>query len=1086
MSLLKPDQKPTVTDTVLFNLPTHVLDGCFGADPYMVNSVTIYFLDVNVVTSEHDKQYDQPIFNPIFRTAYEQSQKIACANPTEANLAAAADAKAKMELNKTTVPIYYSDATPVLTLGTSDYPAWLSSDPSHAFITHVTEDSMGQTQYGHFQYAWTPIGMDPGNYFICWTWTPYPAGQTLTAHTPFSLYGDQALTTAIPTHQTPPHKWETLFERWLPNMFKQFWTANDLTPEVLRGWNVVNAEMFTMLENLAVQLIDITDASVTPESILSILAQSFGVTLRSSDPTLWRRQIGQTIPQAKMKGTLKGLINALDMAGIQLQQFTRYWQVISPNTWQESFLIDQPDVGALCHLPLSKTPYMADTTNWELYFRSHKKTEWQQLPMDYIQVTQNPPTVIGCTANTKPGETLIIWLGDQMTPPIKLRDYDEIRIVYPIRQVLEQELETYIRTLPLMDERDSKQGVVQWKNPPDPLHKNEPCNFPNVMFPPKDWNTRLIAEDDPYFSLVVATRQPYFDPVTFGWIRTEFAYSENAYGMEEYDGSTRESQNPCDIGADFVSQCSSCQSSCFAVDVAMTNLSDDRILETKSIITDNTPFHAVLYLMNVSGAVNDFVLPPAESIECLASIDIEQFVLSGQGQMVFNRYMQPEFQLYRSSDGGQAITNYAPAQTITNETVTNVAGTGYSDMVVLFSPDANLIGVRTDPTLNFLEILGAETLTFQISPIDEHHAEIIDTFGHLTQPLNVSPFTFRLSTLERAASNVSITQDNYVTLSDGTLQFTFMNIQTSVTNPGFPWSVMLSTGTYQIADILPNGNLVLSDPSRTLSTSSQSSVSYTLYDHNNAVMATSIQGILHVTNRALVNVQVANPSIPSVPSVTNIGDYLFYGGNWFQVSDFVAGSPQQFYITGWTSGDVAGANVSLYRRIVDGATGSWSYQGLQLLTTKNYEVGLNIMNGANPPTVQLESNSFMENFLVLIGTDYYAISGISGNTITLVGPAQSWKTLSAGGQSVTFSIIQYTKIPFTVQPQEYPPTPGYEFNKYDRRGQEMITVDITQIESGTTVDSSLTASMLNTPKGGVVDTVTQQESIQVKIEWFDD
>ena len=91
--------------------------------------------------------------------------------------------------------------------------------------------------------------------------------------------------------------------------------------------------------------------------------------------------------------------------------------------------------------------------------------------------------------------------------------------------------------------------------------------------------------------------------------------------MDTYNGSLRNSVTPCDIDKDFLDECSYGQSSKFNVDLEIENLSDDRIAETKEIIREYSPFHAMLHQMRVTGKVNDFILPPNETVDYLIKGD---------------------------------------------------------------------------------------------------------------------------------------------------------------------------------------------------------------------------------------------------------------------------------------------------------------------------------------------------------------------------------------------------------------------------------------------------------------------------------
>jgi len=52
---------------------------------------------------------------------------------------------------------------------------------------------------------------------------------------------------------------------------------------------------------MANQLIDLFDANALHESLLNYLSNLFAIKLRSSDPTLWRRQIKEAIPLFKKR-----------------------------------------------------------------------------------------------------------------------------------------------------------------------------------------------------------------------------------------------------------------------------------------------------------------------------------------------------------------------------------------------------------------------------------------------------------------------------------------------------------------------------------------------------------------------------------------------------------------------------------------------------------------------------------------------------------------------------------------------------------------------------------------------------------------
>ena len=203
--------------------------------------------------------------------------------------------------------------------------------------------------------------------------------------------------------------------------------------------------------------------------------------------------------------------------------------------------------------------------------------------------------------------------------------------------------EDYIRSLPLADQRDPRDQI----------------------YPLVNWNVRVIEEDDAFFDSVIPHRHPFYDDVIYGHVRTEFPYSENIYNMEEYNGSIRESTNPCHIDRDFIDNCSACRSSMFNIDIEISNLSNIRVTEAIEIIKDYAPFHAVLHTVNFSGGMSDYVQPPIETISCLIRYLQNDTVVVGQYS--FNRAMESDNVVTRSDLAEM------------NAVVTNLPGTFYNE-----------------------------------------------------------------------------------------------------------------------------------------------------------------------------------------------------------------------------------------------------------------------------------------------------------------------------------------------------------------------------------------------------------------------
>lgn len=1058
MAIKRIDENPTIADQIVFDILTPFpntlgnVDECFNANPYVVDNVVIYFLERDFASTNFG-EYDSKIVNSTVQEQLDAAKKEACANPnpTVDQLNKIIELNQAVIKNTTTNKVYYKDAVPVATFGTPDFPAWLSTDTTNALITNIPTDASGNPQYGHFKLEWNPVGQREGDYFICWTYTPNPAGDSISKHNYFYLGGSGKVTTAIPTHITVPNKYETLLDRYTPEVFKMKFVENDLTPEVFQEYNMATAKFFTLLEDLSNQIIDLLDANAVQEPILPLLAAHFGVKLRSNDPTLWRRQIKNAIPLFKKKGTSDGLKMALAQAGINLKKLTRYWQIVSQYTWQEAF---EAQEDGQTEFMLSKEAVLpVDILNTEVFWRGANDPEWTQLTTDYVEL--GSVTNLGCDGK----RTSLTWLGGNLSfGPIILKQGDWIRVIYKVKEVpnlTQQNIEEYIRTLSLADQRDER----------------------NQIFPLKNWNVRVLEEDDPLFDILIPNRHPFHDPVIFGRVRTEFAYSENVYNMEEYNGSTRDSTDPCDIDRTFIDPCGACLGSKFSLDLEIEQLSNDRISEAREIVKEYSPFHAVLHSLNLSGAVNEIVRPPVEDITALITYDFEEFAICN-GEMIFNRSMNYADQLRRNA--------------LTNATVpiTGASATAYNTAINLYSPDYGLekIGIDPNPALTVLEVMApsANAGTYEVQNPSSHHVEIVTPIP--TEPVDESAFTFRLSMekVQKASSNIY--QDNIKTFKDDNVNLGNYQIksQWDVDNDpsytGGAWKIMVGITSHNILNVLPNGTLELDDPTNVLPNVSTTGITYTLLTDTATVVTAGTTGHLLVKARAIVEmtgtilVRGASAIVDDLRNVMSAGDYAKIGSNQYRVTGFVPGQTRQFYIEGYNLGDVTGTSITVYRRLIDNAVGSFHYSGLKLITATNEEVNLNIQNGDNPPVVPLENNSFKENYLFLIGSKYYAIAEINGTNITLSGPMQTWTT---AGTPVTYDVNKFSKVSVVIPDRDRPPMPGYEFEFIDRRGNDVVE---RQIEI---VSPVMMASVLNAGNDQIVESINQKESVSFTIEYDD-
>lgn len=1009
------DENPITGDLVVIPLNTPDADGCYLANPYRVDNVKIFYVERDY-SNRNYSQYDQKIYDDTLKTQLDAAIAAACADPSDENLAEVEKLSTLAESTSYTQSFYYNEAKTIAIYGNEDYPAWLSTDPDseNNSIVNIDEDEEGNAQYGRFELTWDTGRAREGDYFVCWTWTPNYAGNPLVDSLHFSLSGNTQLTTSIPTHFTNPNKYYTLMERYLPEMFKLKLGDEDLTPEVLQELNNSVADGFTFLENLANQIIDLIDSNATHEAYLPLLGNLFDLKLKTQDPTLWRRQIKNAVSLYKKKGTYNGLVEALAQAGITMTRFARLWQVLSKYTYQDAFVYSDSnsfDLTRIAVLPI-------DTDNFELYLRAADADTWTQLDETYVSF------------NTSDGVTTMTWIDDPLTVG------DEIRVVYQFNEVPnigEQNVEDYIRTLPLADQRDEF----------------------DQEYPLKNWNIRVIEEDDPLLDLVLPMKHPFFNSLFYGKIRTEFPYSENIYNMEEYNGSTRDSLDPCDIDKDFMDFCESCLGSKFTIDLEIENLSNDRILEAQDILEEFMPFHSLLHSINITGTMNEFVPTPVEDMDILASMRDSEYILAGNAQTIFNRSMTSTSQFKRNE----------LASVI--DVVLNGTGNGYNTEVCLFSPNTLLHpALNPNSAYNYLEVLSpsGNAGTYGLSNIERHYAEVATS---VAEPIDTSAFTFRLSNLRATKTGGAIYQDDVFNFSDANFDFWKLSIKTQwdVDNTdysGGPWKVAISaySDEYEIINILSDGSLILNDPSQTLPTSNTSNINYILKKDDNSTVVTSSSGRLVVKRRGRVDMTGSisvNGNTVTLNDVRDLMDsyhdsgsnhYVKYLTTQYLFDGFVEGSTGAFYIADYTAGDAVGVNFYLYQRLINNEKGYFAYRGAKIITSDNHETGLGICNGENAGTLfaavdaqgdnyilQKDDDHFYQNYLILINSNYYAISKIDGTSIWLVGPEITWEL---AGTAITYDILWYSKAPVSIPERDYPITPGHDFDFIDRRGNEVI------------------------------------------------
>jgi hypothetical protein len=574
------NESPTTDDAILFTLETPGADGLLRA-PAKIERIVVSKIE------QGRGEQKLSLVNTALEERFKQLRKEASEDPCQENILRFRDAKYKMDLATVEQPVY-KEAVPIYTLGAKDEPIW-TPDIQNRVKKTDTE--------GVFEFEWEQQALTQGDYTIQWTWVTQEE-EYMSWQQSFSLSDPRHVLTDKPMRYTPEDKYEMLLNLYTPEMYKARLKTSDITPETLTKLNWVVAKGFTFLEDMANRLLDMTDPGLADESLLPLLANFFNLRLTSEDPTRWRRQILRATQLNKRKGTLMGLTEALDQAGIRLLKITRLWQLVSQYKWTDGFVVkydqgpvagsEPVQVGSVLG-KLSRFPYT--TNDIEIKIRStENKKEFVKVPRECIQLVE--PLEAG-------DNYMVIWQGLSHKPPIFLYANDVVLVTYKLQDIPPERalVEDYLLSLPPMDQ-------------------SEPTD---KTYPPKNWNTRVIEDDDPMFDILIKERQPFTEPVVFGKTRTTFLYSEKVYNMDTYDGSLRDSNNPCDIDKEFVDTCSYCQSSKFNADVEIENLSEERVREAVDIIKEYAPFHAQLHFLNISGAINEYIVSPIESVESLAT-----------------------------------------------------------------------------------------------------------------------------------------------------------------------------------------------------------------------------------------------------------------------------------------------------------------------------------------------------------------------------------------------------------------------------------------------------------------------------------
>jgi hypothetical protein len=561
--------------------------------------------------------------------------------------------------------------------------------------------------------------------------------------------------------------------------------------------------------------------------------------------------------------------------------------------------------------------------------------------------------------------------------------------------------------------------------------------------------------------------------------------------MEEYNGSIRNSKVPCDIDKDFIDPCTACISSSYNIDLEIEDLSNDRIIEAQEILTETMPFHAVLHTLNFLGGINEFVESPVENVSMLVSVNGTESVISGDGQMWFNRLMK----LVET----QGITRNQLADITTPIATINVKM--FNDEIVVFCPNKKLdnVGISLEGNAK-ITILAPSPLagTYNISNPDGNVVKI--SLPILDEPINncnnifanddtinSCAFTFDINNLVLDGSLCNISQDNIFEFYDSSQNFGTLPIQSTFDveqgTATHAWKLLIpsfSATPYVIQNVLPDGKLNLTNNGGLSGNSS--GISWSLLDGSNSLIKTGALGNLETTNRGRVT--VLNSSFIPIQNIISLKNFYFVKGSFeYPIIEFY--SNNQFYIGNYTDGDSNGVDLTVKQKVVSGEIGYFTHRGIKLQALGNLESSLGIQNGDNSYTIDggIENNGFKENFIIQIGSDYYFISEISGTevgphednytTITLSGPDHYWKTYLAGGTYVDATFYQFLKNGATIMGQQYD-LPEHTFRTLDRAGRSVIDY----------VDQDQTVTQLSSPDE-INELVNQKENINIKIEYSD-
>ncbi len=1021
-------ESPTISDSIVFDIECPNGIGAFIDHPHAIETLTISYVERDVSGLNYGA-YEKASVPESMLAAIKKAQALAIESPTADNVTNLEILKAEADSIDFKSTFYYKSLVPIVTLGSKSRPVWSSTDYEQSPIQVVETDNEGNAIFGHFQFVWDLQGVvREGDYFISWAWKPFAASESLNKSIHFNVKADSSVVTSLPTHVTDPDKYETLLKMYLPTMYKTQIHEDDQTPFTLYKLNKATAEGFTFLEDMANQVVDLFDANVLHESMLRYLSNTLGVTLKSNDTTLWRRQIKEAVSLSKKKGTLAGLKASFEQTGMELEMFQQFWQVASQYTWTESFKVTN---SADFELSKETIVWPDISTNFKVWHKSANETTYNEVTSEHVDIELD-----------EQGKYILSWVGDQLTTPLYLKAGDRIKVRYQFKEIPgspEQTIENYIQSLPLMDKR----------------------NEDDQTYPPINYNVHLITEDDPMFETIVTVRHPFYDPLVYGYVRTEFAYSENVYNAEEYNGSIRPSTNMCDIDKEFVDPCSACLSSDYKVIVKVNDLTDDRISEVRSILKENMPFHARPHSIAVSGKVHEYIKPPVEKVQVLITWRIHEPVLVSATN------------LFGRSTGSQEDAPLRNQLSTLTTVLSGKIGTAFNDYIEIFTPYENLQSLGVYDRRHELEILSpsANAGFYTINSIDGRTARLN---GSISEPINQSEFSFRLTNYQYRSHFTSIVQKDLLYFSlENVNQYNIRSLWDVEHNPeytGGPWKILASAysaSPVEIANVI-DGKIVINWASGFPLANVLSGVTFKLLDNQENEIETFTNQSISITRRAHV--------IPSFVESDPLSDFvqpsdlLLYDGTEYLIESLEGNT---FYILGYTDGDASGVSTDIRRRLVQDGVGYLIYRGMYLETFADHEAEFGMINGMNPPPEEDRTgvDNYKENYVFKINGEYYVILNINKKIVLLAGAHQDWKTLNAGGTTVAYSVHHFEQNPAEVD--------SYTFDGFNRSSRQLITLSLYNSDTEETQLSALSTG------DGLKEVQKQKETVSFVIEYKD-